>query len=574
MVVKNVRCYAVSFGQVASAALIFYVGGMHALAQEPSPAKPIANVVDQSIASPETRQKVELKRRLETRGLLEQNRLLKTQLTGQRLFEREWEPETVSEAVIEKQKKRAGRAQLGVFERFPFKEDFVESDGLGPLYNAKSCVACHVAGGASGVEHNVTLLTIDPQSVVEAVNRQLSTKALPKLAQDIDSVFPGFIDSRGRLLMSTLVHDYSTRDGYESIRQGLANFVAGGIDDAWFAPEKRQIAAIAAQPVVSGRHESFDFYLSQRNSPPLFGMGEIEKIETRRLQLIAQSQPKRSGGVVSGRLAGKFGWRGQVETLASFVSGACAGEMGLNQTLARQSIDPADRSYSNFSVDVSQMEVMALQSYVSSLPRPIETKADFDESHRTLRGERLFATVGCEICHTGEIRPVSGIFSDLLLHDMGPALQSPMPAPGTFVSNNRLNAPIFEEYRTTETSGAGYYDSNLEIQSFPLPYPMARPDQPTFPKPISEDLFSNTNVPFESTWNGLQREWRTPPLWGVADSGPYLHDGRAATLEEAILMHGGEAELARNNYEKLSAKEKELILEFLGSLRAPVPLVQ
>jgi CxxC motif-containing protein (DUF1111 family) len=72
-----------------------------------------------------------------------------------------------------------------------------------------------------------------------------------------------------------------------------------------------------------------------------------------------------------------------------------------------------------------------------------------------------------------------------------------------------------------------------------------------------------------SSWDTLQREWRTPPLWGVADTAPYLHDGRAETLKDAILWHGGEAESSRNAYAKLSRTDKDLVLAFLSSLRAP-----
>jgi CxxC motif-containing protein (DUF1111 family) len=67
----------------------------------------------------------------------------------------------------------------------------------------------------------------------------------------------------------------------------------------------------------------------------------------------------------------------------------------------------------------------------------------------------------------------------------------------------------------------------------------------------------------------FQREWKTPPLWGVADTAPYLHDGRAATLEDAILWHGGEAESSRKLYDELPRESKDLVLAFLSSLRAP-----
>ena len=71
------------------------------------------------------------------------------------------------------------------------------------------------------------------------------------------------------------------------------------------------------------------------------------------------------------------------------------------------------------------------------------------------------------------------------------------------------------------------------------------------------------------TWDALQREWTTPPLWGVADSAPYLHDGRAATLEEAIMWHGGEATSSREAFEGLPRDQKDLVIVFLRSLRAP-----
>ena len=68
-------------------------------------------------------------------------------------------------------------------------------------------------------------------------------------------------------------------------------------------------------------------------------------------------------------------------------------------------------------------------------------------------------------------------------------------------------------------------------------------------------------------------EWRTPPLWGLglsrdAQGGGYflMHDGRATSIEEAILLHGGEAEQSKNNYNQLQETEKQQLLAFLESL--------
>jgi hypothetical protein len=69
-------------------------------------------------------------------------------------------------------------------------------------------------------------------------------------------------------------------------------------------------------------------------------------------------------------------------------------------------------------------------------------------------------------------------------------------------------------------------------------------------------------------------EWRTPPLWGVADSAPYLHDGRAATLVEAIKLHAGQAASSANRFTGLSDVQQEELIAFLNTLRAPSVLCE
>jgi cytochrome c peroxidase len=67
----------------------------------------------------------------------------------------------------------------------------------------------------------------------------------------------------------------------------------------------------------------------------------------------------------------------------------------------------------------------------------------------------------------------------------------------------------------------------------------------------------------------LRQEWRTPPLWGVRDSAPYLHDGRADTLEQAIALHAGEAQASLNLYVNRTANQRLQHTTFLKSLEAP-----
>ena len=67
-----------------------------------------------------------------------------------------------------------------------------------------------------------------------------------------------------------------------------------------------------------------------------------------------------------------------------------------------------------------------------------------------------------------------------------------------------------------------------------------------------------------------RREWRTPPLWGVRDSGSYLHDGRAVTLDQAIALHGGQGKDPATRYFGLSPRRRQQVGAFLKSLVAPV----
>ena len=68
------------------------------------------------------------------------------------------------------------------------------------------------------------------------------------------------------------------------------------------------------------------------------------------------------------------------------------------------------------------------------------------------------------------------------------------------------------------------------------------------------------------------KQWRTPPLWAIGLTGTvskqafYLHDGRARSLEEAVLWHGGEAEQARDAYAKLDKADRQKLISFLESL--------
>ena len=227
---------------------------------------------------------------------------------------------------------------------------------------------------------------------------------------------------------------------------------------------------------------------------------------------------------------GRFGWRGQTATLREFVLGACANELGLQVPGSDQPLDPLDPTHKSPGLDMTQEQCDELVAFVASLPAPSQRMpSDAKEAARVRFGERLFQATGCAACHRQTLGNVNGIYSDLLLHDMGGDLADPLPA--TPKGRTRHLVP--------RTSGGAYYG----------------PAE-------ANDIF--VDVPAEPF-----RQWRTPPLWGVADSAPYLHDGRAATLQDAITAHGGEAGSARDRYMRLSAGDRAKLLAFLSSLKAP-----
>lgn len=330
-----------------------------------------------------------------------------------------------------------------------------KGDGLGPLHNATSCADCHRGGGAAGVQRNVTLITVDPRS--EAV-----TDATFEHAQQLFDVFSGLLNERGNLTIETVVHNRSTHDGYDKIRNHLADYVPGRIDDAWFAPEKRTSKAVAERPVIAGRHADVDFYLSQRNPPPLFGLGLIDRISPQRLVWMAEEQAKKTEGRVTGRVAMKFGWRGQIASLSEFVSLACAAELGLTQMSALQSGDPANVWYTPPGMDMTKNDVARLTSFVSSLPVPIEDPQGHHTQDDVFDGERVFNSVGCVDCHVPDVNPVLNLFSDLLLHDMGAELQAASPAP---VGRARLAGTLkLERYQIRgpfSGATAGYFSGSI-----------------------------------------------------------------------------------------------------------------
>lgn len=210
--------------------------------------------------------------------------------------------------------------------------------------------------------------------------------------------------------------------------------------------------------------------------------------------------------VQGGKYIGRFGKKAATYDLLQQTATAYAQDIGVNSAF-----EPID-TYSGNEMDpeVSNATVHDVVFYLQTLKAPIQREHG---NVNVPNGELVFRAIGCAKCHVRELvtgpSPVPALahrtfrpFTDMLLHDMGPALDD------------------------------GYTEGSA-----------------------------------------LSSEWRTPPLWGLglsADSqggGVFLmHDGRAQSVEEAILLHGGEATMSRNAFEQLSAGERDQLMIFLNSL--------
>jgi len=208
----------------------------------------------------------------------------------------------------------------------------------------------------------------------------------------------------------------------------------------------------------------------------------------------------------NGKYIGRFGKKAAVYDLLQQTSNAYNQDMGVNTVYENYS------TYSALEVDpeVSNGTALDVVFYLKTLKAPVPRNQSNEE---VKAGKQLFVNTGCAKCHTPQLQTGSSWinalanktffpYTDLLLHDMG----------------NELND--------------GYTEGSA-----------------------------------------LPAEWRTPPLWGLglsknSQGGQYylLHDGRAGSIEEAILLHGGEAQQIKLSYQQLSDEDKAALINFLESL--------
>lgn len=392
------------------------------------------------------------------------------------------------------------------------------SDGLGPLYNARSCQRCHIKDGRGhppeGDDDSVSMFLRvsipDDAARIDEIEDYLGTAPDPAYGTQLqDHALPG------------IPAEYRMQIDYEEIPVELS----GGETASLRAP-----TYTAADLGYGPLHE--DAMLSPRVAPQMIGLGLLEAIPA--ADILAGADPgDADGDGISGRanivwsieydmpMLGRFGLKAGVPTIREQAAGAFAGDIGISNPLladpfgecttiqdACQSAPHGDGDARGYEIDEEGLEMVTFYSRNLGVP----ARRDMDEAD-VLRGKQVFHQTGCASCHRPKFvthrldgQPEQSFqliwpHTDMLLHDMGEGLADHRP-----------------EARATG------------------------------------------------------REWRTAPLWGiglterVSGHSYFLHDGRARSLLEAILWHGGEAQAARDTVVDMAPKDRAALITYLESL--------
>jgi len=398
------------------------------------------------------------------------------------------------------------------------------SDGLGPLYNARACQACHLKDGRGhpplgpgpdGRSISMFLrLSIPPQTDAE---RELIASGRAGVIRE---------PTYGGQLQELAVQGLASEGHMEVTYTDVPVVLAGGERIVLRKPSYK-IRDLGYGPMHP------QTMISPRMTPQMIGLGLLEAIpET---DILAHEDPDdKDGDGISGRAnriwsvedramrLGRFGWKAGQPTVKQQAAEAFAGDIGIGnwitplpygdcmpaQKACRDAPHGGSAAKPAEEINAKLLDLVAF--YARNLAVPMRRTPDAPD---VLRGKKIFHDVGCASCHvpsfrTGQASPDEHLrgqtiwpYTDLLLHDMGEGLADGRP---------------------------------------------------------------------EAKADG--NEWRTAPLWGIGLTEIvnghtfFLHDGRARTLTEAILWHGGEAQRARDAFAALTAEDRQRLLAFVGSL--------
>ncbi len=379
-----------------------------------------------------------------------------------------------------------------------------DRDGLGPMFNARSCIACHQAGGRAPMSEAGEHL---PVALV------LRLGATKQNMAEVDPHYGGQIQPR--TINKTLPAESWLQLDYQIIEGQYAD----GQPYQLYKPSY-QLTRLSQGEIA--KHIG----VSPRYAPNIFGMGLLDAIATE--DLLKQedisdadgdgisAKYNRTTNVVDGQTAiGRFGLKAKQPNLTQQVAAAFRDDIGITNSLfSQESCTTGQTQCQGFSLNDGREIPDKLLKRVVDFNRFIGVPpARGIDTPKVQLGQQVFYRLGCQNCHkpsyvTDKHYPIAALagqtiwpYTDLALHDMG----------------------------------EGLADGVIE---------------------------------FDAQGN----EWRTAPLWGlglqqkiVRRSG-FLHDGRARTIAQAILWHGGEAKASQQGFIALNAQDRQHLIDFLKAI--------
>ena len=398
------------------------------------------------------------------------------------------------------------------------------SDGLGPLYNARGCQNCHLKDGrgtppSANFPDDTAVsmflrLSIPPETEEQKrllAERRVNVIPEPAYGGQLQNFAVQGVPIEGHMRIDYTDKPVTLADGSRVVLRRPEY----SITDLGYGP---------LHPKTM---------LSPRVAPQMIGLGLLEAIPEDEIRAKADPDDRNNDGI-SGRTnevwslkdgttrLGRFGWKAGNPTVEQQSAEAFAGDIGISNPMVTASFGdctgsqkaclnaPHGDSARQDGHEVGRELFDLVVFYSQNLAIPPRRRPD---DPQTLAGKTLFNEIGCAACHTPS-------------HRTGDVAGQP------HLSNQRIWP---------------YTDLLLHD--------------------MGEDLADH-----RPEGEATGREWRTPPLWGIGLTGAvsrntnFLHDGRARTIEEAILWHGGEAQKPRDAYASLSREERDALLAFVKSL--------
>jgi len=411
-----------------------------------------------------------------------------------------------------------------------FRKDWVSSpsstqasDGLGPLFNARSCQGCHTKDGRG------TLPGFDPVERSDTVALLLRLSVPPTTDEERKRLASGHLPFVPEPVYGVQLQNFSVAglpaEGSLEIEYEPVTVELNGGETATLMRPTYRVGNLGYGPMRD------DVQISPRIAQPMIGLGLLEAIHP--ADILANAEADHGDGIsgrpnwtrdvrTGERVLGRFNWKASQPTVEQQSAAAFSNDMGLSTPLFPSHYgDCTEQQPACFTMPhgaqphLGDHEVPAeLMDFVTTyaVNLAVPQRRDVGDA-RVLAGKKLFYEANCVACHVPKYvtrRDAARAehrfqliwpYTDMLLHDMGEGL-----------ADN-----------------------------------------------VSEDEASGS-------------EWRTPALWGIGltrtvnPHATWLHDGRARTLLEAVLWHGGEAQAARDRVVAMTPEERADLIRFLESL--------